>query len=254
MKDKIKNASRRTLALFAAALLALGAGSIMSARAALNIVSGTFDTNLKMANVMEVTILEGKDNDVVDAGASAAILKALKDADGNAVNVIPGKVYDETLAVKNNSGRPMYVRMIVRKYWLDKNGKEDAGLDPSLIKLTYKGSDFNGDDWIKNDNEDTPSGESSTYYYKTMLTDEDDTTAPLIDGVSVDSSILKKYTTSSSTNNGKNVITYKYQYDGCSICLEVEAQAVQTHNAEDAIKSIWGVDATLSGDSIESVK
>ena len=254
MKDKIKNASRRTLALFAAALLALGAGSIMSARAVLNIVSDTFDTNLKMANVMEVTILEGKDNDVVDAGASAAILKALKDADGNAVNVIPGQVYDETLAVKNNSGRPMYVRMIVRKYWLDKNGKEDAGLDPSLIKLTYKGSDFNGDDWIKNDNEDTPSGESSTYYYKTMLTDEDDTTAPLIDGVSVDSSILKKYTTSSSTNNGKNVITYKYQYDGCSICLEVEAQAVQTHNAEDAIKSIWGVDATLSGDSIESVK
>ena len=133
MKDKIKNASRRTLALFAAALLALGAGSIMSARAVLNIVSDTFDTNLKMANVMEVTILEGKDNDVVDAGASAAILKALKDADGNAVNVIPGKVYDETLAVKNNSGRPMYVRMIVRKYWLDKNGKEDAGLDPSLI-------------------------------------------------------------------------------------------------------------------------
>ena len=63
MKDKIKNASRRTLALFAAALLALGAGSIMSARAVLNIVSDTFDTNLKMANVMEVTILEGKDNE-----------------------------------------------------------------------------------------------------------------------------------------------------------------------------------------------
>lgn len=255
MRDKIKDVSKKTAALFIAAVLVLCTGGIMAAKAALNVVSPAYDAELDLAKVMDITILEGSGDSVSDAGATEAVLNAFKMSDGKTVNVSPGKVYDETLAIKNNSSRPMYVRMIVRKYWKDEKGNKatyadgEIKLDPKFIKLTYKGSAYNSDSWIKSAGESTD--ECNVYYYKSILTG---TTDPLFDGVSLDRSVMDEYTTSSEKNNGKNVITYEYKYDKCSICLEAEAQAVQTHNAEDAIRSIWGVDATLSGGSIQSIK
>ena len=47
-----------------------------------------------------------------------------------------------------------------------------------------------------------------------------------------------------------------YDYDGASFVVEAEVDAVQTHNAQSAIKSAWGVDVevgadgTLAGDCI----
>ena len=40
----------------------------------------------------------------------------------------------------------------------------------------------------------------------------------------------------------------EYTYNGYKFCLEAEVDAVQMHNAEDAIKSAWGVDVTVSDD------
>ena len=45
----------------------------------------------------------------------------------------------------------------------------------------------------------------------------------------------------------KNIITTTYKYDGVEFHLDVEVDAVQTHNAQDAIKSAWGVDAAALG-------
>ena len=42
-----------------------------------------------------------------------------------------------------------------------------------------------------------------------------------------------------------NVITYEYKYDGYQSVVEVEGDAVQTHNAKDAIKSAWGVNVNV---------
>ena len=36
-----------------------------------------------------------------------------------------------------------------------------------------------------------------------------------------------------------------YTYDGISFAIDIEADAVQTHNAEDAIRSAWGRDVTI---------
>ena len=44
-----------------------------------------------------------------------------------------------------------------------------------------------------------------------------------------------------------HVITMIYKYDGVEFHVDVEVDAVQTHNAQDAIKSAWGVDATELG-------
>ena len=41
---------------------------------------------------------------------------------------------------------------------------------------------------------------------------------------------------------------YEYKYDGYSFNLEAEVNAVQTHNAAEAIKSAWGVDVNVSAD------
>ena len=49
------------------------------------------------------------------------------------------------------------------------------------------------------------------------------------------------------------MITTSYAYDGYRFCLEAEVDAVQTHNAEDAVKSAWGVDVNIAQDGTLSL-
>ena len=48
--------------------------------------------------------------------------------------------------------------------------------------------------------------------------------------------------------------TTTYAYDGYNFQLEAEADAVQTHNAQDAIKSAWGVDVDVDGNGNISLR
>ena len=62
----------------------------------------------------------------------------------------------------------------------------------------------------------------------------------------IDNELAKKEKTEETTktdNEGNTVITYKYiyKYDGYGFVIEADVQAIQTHNANDAIKSQWGV-------------
>ena len=45
-----------------------------------------------------------------------------------------------------------------------------------------------------------------------------------------------------------NTIRYTYKYDGYSFHVDAEVDAVQTHNAQEAIKSAWGVDVSVNDD------
>lgn len=56
--------------------------------------------------------------------------------------------------------------------------------------------------------------------------------------------------TSARTTNaaGQTVITTTYDYDGVQFNLEAEVDAVQTHNAADAILSAWGVRVNITND------
>ena len=66
----------------------------------------------------------------------------------------------------------------------------------------------------------------------------------------MDKKELKQITTkvyeTVNEENGYTTITYEYVYDGYKFFLEAEVNAVQTHNAADAIKSAWGVDVNVS--------
>lgn len=58
-----------------------------------------------------------------------------------------------------------------------------------------------------------------------------------------------KVTETRTTNAaGQTVITTTYDYDGVQFNLEAEVDAVQTHNAADAILSAWGVRVNITND------
>ena len=48
--------------------------------------------------------------------------------------------------------------------------------------------------------------------------------------------------------NGWTTVRTAYDYDGATFVVEAEVDAVQTHNAQSAIKSAWGVDVEVAGD------
>ena len=60
--------------------------------------------------------------------------------------------------------------------------------------------------------------------------------------------------TSQTDDNGLTTITTTYEYDGAQFVLEATVDAVQTHNAKDAIKSAWGVDVNISDDGALSLE
>ena len=55
--------------------------------------------------------------------------------------------------------------------------------------------------------------------------------------------------------NGNTVVTNVYTYDGKKFCLDIKADAVQTHSPEQAILSAWGrkvkIDETTKKLSLE---
>ena len=73
-------------------------------------------------------------------------------------------------------------------------------------------------------------------------------TPAFTDTLAIDSSITSKVTTETKTENGVTTTTTTFNYDGVQFNIEAEVDAVQTHNAADAIKSAWGVDVNVGED------
>ena len=80
------------------------------------------------------------------------------------------------------------------------------------------------------------------------------TSSDFADKISISSDIAKIVgQTSETDSNGYTTITTTYEYDGAQFVLEATVDAVQTHNAQDAIKSAWGVDVNVSDDGALSL-
>ena len=65
-------------------------------------------------------------------------------------------------------------------------------------------------------------------------------------------------TTTTTTQNEDDgslvtVITYRYDYDDFTFYIEADVQAIQTHNAPDALKSMWGVNNVSAGNGTLTV-
>lgn len=165
---------------------------------------------------------------------------------GEGEKFAPGKAYPEALSVTNSGKIDSYVRVILRKSWIDPEKKTDTNLSPELIDLKL----LTDNGWIVDENASTR--ERTVLYYTRILHGPaegekvGETTPALSDTLKVDNSILKERSrTVVSESGGTQVIKTEYLYNGYSFSLEAEADAVQTHNAVDAIKSAWGVDVKI---------
>ena len=76
----------------------------------------------------------------------------------------------------------------------------------------------------------------------------------LQNSIRIDDAVANKVTEETRIEDGHTVITTTFNYDGVNFNLEAEVDAVQTHNAKDAIKSAWGIDVNVASDGTISLQ
>lgn len=244
-KKKIPFRLVTSVLLSASAVLLIGS-TVGSARAALTYYSENYGAQVTVSNI-GVSLLENGETvsrrDYDQNGqwneSSGELLKHLqKEA------IVPGKEYQEALSVSNSGSIDSYVRVILTKSWLNPEDGEtaDTTLSPALIDL-----DFTQDSgWIVD--EDASTAERTILYYSEILP-AGDTTPALSDTIRIDPSVADKVEeTVTIDENGYKTITFTYAYNGYTFQLDAEVHAVQTHNAQEAIKSAWGVDVEVDAD------
>ena len=241
-----------TVVLFALAVVMLLGGSIGGTRAALTYYSETYTSRIQMYDI-GVSLLEN-DREISWRDYSSAGDGTWNENTGTLLeNMLPegetltlGKRYQENLKVRNTGTINQYVRVNIYKYWLDAEGKKLRDLSPDLIDLNLVNL---GTDWIEDEGARTP--ERTVLYYNKLLYAEGNgvSETPLV----IDDSIAKKVSQETKKEGAYTTITTTYDYDGVSFRIEVEVDAVQEHNAEDAVWSAWGKRITVGEDGILSL-
>ena len=132
-----------------------------------------------------------------------------------------GKKYPDEIAVANTGAINSYVRVTVTKYWTDSEGKA-VDLDPGLILLTFA----EGSGWEIDENAST---EERTVLYYSDVVPAGASTSSLIEAVAVSGKVQTAVSADKT-----------YDYDGTVFHVDIVADGVQEHNAEEAMTSAWG--------------
>lgn len=225
--------------------------AVGSARAALTYYSENYAMEVTVSSIGVTLVENGKDvsyrnyieDDWSDSGSGELLLGLLEKTNGK---LIPGRNYQEALAVKNSGAIDSYVRVILYRSWQNSEGEKDTELSPELIDMGL--SDGNG--WIIDEKASTP--ERMVLYYTKVLP-VGASTPTLCETLRVHPDIFQKVTEERTAVAGGETITATYQYDGYFMSLEAEVDAVQTHSGREAIKSAWGVDVNLAEDGTLSL-
>lgn len=242
MKKIVKN----PLVILAVGVLIVAASSVGATRAAISYSNKADQVNFSTAKLqVERQEKQGDDYAVVSAEDSLtfpAIAEAMKTNDSDKSNDIPftvGKKYDENVRVVNTSegGYDEYVRVSVYKYWKDGKNK-DTFLDPKLIDLEVA----NG--WYEDKTAETL--ERKVYYLAKPLAYNE--SHDFIKSVTIGNEVLTYVKTVDGDKTG--VVVDEYQYNGKTFYVEIMVDAVQTHNATDAIRGAWGVHAEVDDNGV----
>ena len=219
MKKGVLRSPVTIAVLFVLAIGLLGVGTVGAVQAAPRIQSNDYRaeivlTNIETALTENGQVVEGDDtllHSLVPAGEKFAV----------------GKAYDELLAVRNVGTIDEYVRVTVSLYWEDASGKL-VDLDPAYIQLHF----VEGNGWSIDKEASTP--ERTVLYYATPIAPGEDTT-PFADKLAIDAKVLTEVT---KTSDGE---VYDYSKDnGVRFRISAVADAVQTHNGQDAMTGAWG--------------
>ena len=250
MKKRKKSFPKITVLLLAASAVLLVGSGVGSARAALTYYSENYSAQMNMQSI-GVSLLENdkvvSSRDYVSnnewKGTSDGTL--LTNLLGKDETFTPGKKYNEAISVKNSGTIDTFVRVIITKSWQDEKGNKNTNLSPDLIELNF----LTDNGWQVADAQST---RERTVLYYTKAVAAGDTTPALSDTLRINPSIASDVTkpvpeSEKESEKGKT-ITYTYKYNGYTFHIDAEVDAVQTHNAKDAIKSAWGVDINVSDD------
>jgi hypothetical protein len=169
-------------------------------------------------------------------------------SDAGDEQLIFNKKYPEKLSVTNSGTIDEYVRVTVYKYWENiDDGTKRTDLDPSMIQIG-----FTGNGWIEDTSAATT--EKNVFYYDKILATGENSTA-FTDTISINGEIARKVTETETTDeNGNTNVICTYEYDGARFVLRADVDAVQTHNAQDAIMSAWGISVSIGADGSLSLK
>lgn len=246
---KFLTSPKVSLAAFALAVVLLLFSSVGGARAALTYYSDTYGSRVQTRNIGVTLVENGSDISWRDYGSAAdgrwdegmgVLLEHMLEAEENGKktteNLVVGKAYPEELCVRNSGDIGQYVRVILYRYWLDENGQKTEKtqeMSPEWINLNL----VNSGNWLLD--QDASTRERTVLYYNQALAPG--ATTPLFsDTLSIDNMVAAKVTQTEEKVDGGTRITTTYDYDGVTFCLEAEVDAVQEHNAKDAILSAWG--------------
>lgn len=246
MKKKKKSFSVKPVFLFAVAGFLILGSTVGSTRAALTYYSENYAVQAEVSKI-GVSLLENgeiiskrdydKDNQWMEKHG-----ELLKNLVGKDEEFALGKAYDEALTVQNSGSIDTFVRVILTKSWIDADGNKNTRLSPDLIDLNL----LTDNGWVIDESATT---RERTVLYYTRLLPAGERTPAISDTLTVDPSIGTKVKEQVvSEEEGKKTIKTIYEYDGYQFTIDAEADAVQTHNAQDAIKSAWGIDVTVSED------
>ncbi len=255
-RRRASNNKRVTYLLLALAVILLLGSAVGSTRAALTYQSQNYEAEIIVSRI-GVTLLEnGKGvswrnytpdnewnqgtNDEEDLKKGELLTEMIPEGEKLVLN----KDYKEELAVTNSGTIDEYVRVRIYRSWKDKEGNKITTLSPEHINIK---DTVNSDEWIERK---TNSKECIELYYKGILK-PGEKTEPFADKICIDDTVVvdgveetltKDVEIRENTKTGE--ITMVYKYDGVQFFVDVDVDAVQTHNAKDAIMSSWGVDAS----------
>lgn len=251
----MKKTRKTTLVLLLLAVVLLLSSVVGSTNAALTYFSEYYSAEVTVSNI-GVTLNENGTavnwrNYVGDANwdINAEGGKLFSNLLAEGEELVLGKTYTEVCDVTNSGAIDSYVRVIITKSWVDAEGNKNTTLSPDLIELNV----LEGNGWVIDTASSTP--ERTVLYYTNILPVEESTPA-FTDTLSINEAIGTKVIENVTVdeNTGYKTITYTHEYDGYTFNVEVEVDAVQTHNAADAIKSAWGVDVTVAEDGSISLQ
>ncbi len=231
MIKKILQSNITTLVASVLAIGLIGYGGVHAVQAAPRIESADYRAQVQLSNINTCIV----ENDKLVVGEDSL----LQNWPANGETFAIGKTYAEELAVRNandgvddseGEGIDEYVRVSVYRYWTDAEGKEikNTSLKPSYIDLHF----VEDDGWTIDEASSTP--ERTVLYYNKILK-PDETTTPFADKLTIKSDV----TTAVSSGT--------YSYEGAYFHIKVVADAVQTHNGEQAMTSAWGLSYPVEG-------
>lgn len=241
--------------LFAAAGILLAMSTVGSTSAALTYYSENYTAQMETYDI-GVTLVETSAQGTKDISSrdytggnnewkqtEGVLLKdMLKESDGK---LVLGKNYTEALSVKNSGNIDEYVRVCIYRNWTKEDGTKVVTLAPDLIVLNMT---QNG--WLLDEAATTE--ERMVLYWPGILK-EGEMTPALFDTLKIDTSVASKVTKNTVTEGNRTTVTTVFNYDGVRFNLEAKVDAVQTHNAKDAIKSAWGVEVDIAEDGTLSL-